>query len=96
MAWQLVWYGGGASPLEGTQISPDFRDDGTLTGIAGCNSYFADYEIDGDQFVIGAIAPTGGAIEWIRVVLMGSYRSSWKAGCEPLVGQHLPVLGVEL
>ncbi len=58
VAWQLVWYGGGTSPLEGTQISLAFRDDGLLTGIAGCNSYSADYQIDGDQLVIGAIART--------------------------------------
>ena len=58
VAWQLVWYGGGTSPLDATQISLAFRDDGTLTGIAGCNSYSADYEIDGDQLAIGAIART--------------------------------------
>ncbi|MDH3539050.1 MAG: META domain-containing protein [Acidimicrobiia bacterium] len=58
VAWQLVWYGGGTSPLAGTQISLAFRDDGTLTGNAGCNSYSADYEITGDQLVIGPIAHT--------------------------------------
>lgn len=56
--WQLIWYGGGTSPLEGTQISVAFRGDGTLTGTAGCNSYSADYEIDKDQLVIGALART--------------------------------------
>jgi heat shock protein HslJ len=58
VAWQVVWYGGGTSPLDGTQISLAFGDDGTLTGSAGCNSYSADYQIDGDQLVIGAIART--------------------------------------
>ena len=58
VAWQLVWYGGGTSPLDATQISLAFRDDGTLRGIAGCNSYSAEYGIDGDQLAIGAIART--------------------------------------
>jgi heat shock protein HslJ len=56
--WQLMWYGGGNSLLDGTQISLAFRDDGTLIGVAGCNSYSAEYEIDGDQLVIGPIAQT--------------------------------------
>jgi heat shock protein HslJ len=56
--WQLVWYDEGTSPLGGTQINLVFRDDGTLTGTAGCNSYSADYQIDGDQLVIAAIAQT--------------------------------------
>lgn len=56
--WQLVWYGEGTAPLDGTQINLLFRDDGTLTGTAGCNSYFADYAIDGDQLIIGGIGST--------------------------------------
>ncbi len=56
--WQLVWYGEGISPLDGTHINLLFRDDGTLMGVAGCNSYSADYQIDGNRLVIGAIAQT--------------------------------------
>jgi heat shock protein HslJ len=58
VAWRLASYGGGTSPLDGTQISLAFRTDGTLGGIAGCNEYLADYRIDGDRLVIGAIART--------------------------------------
>jgi len=56
--WQLVWYGGGTSPLAGTQISLAFRDDGTLIGIAGCNSYSAPYQTDGSSLVIGDVTQT--------------------------------------
>ncbi len=58
VAWRLAWYGGGSSPLDGTQISLAFGADGTLTGIAGCNDYFADYQIDGNHLVIGDVAHT--------------------------------------
>jgi heat shock protein HslJ len=62
VAWRLVGYagseGGMVSPLAGTQISLSFLDDGTLAGIAGCNSYSADYEIDGDEVVIGGVSHT--------------------------------------
>ncbi len=58
VAWQLAWYGEGTSPLDGTEISLAFRTDGTLGGVAGCNNYSADYQIDGNQLVIGTIAYT--------------------------------------
>ncbi len=58
VTWLVAWYGGGASPLQGTQISLAFRSDGTLGGIAGCNDYLADYQVDGDKLVIESIAHT--------------------------------------
>jgi heat shock protein HslJ len=56
--WQLVWHGDGTAPLDGTHINLVFRGDGTLAGTAGCNSYFAEYVIDGDQLVIGGVGST--------------------------------------
>ncbi|MDH3605597.1 MAG: META domain-containing protein [Acidimicrobiia bacterium] len=58
VSWQVAWYGAGASPLDGTQISLIFRTDGTLAGIAGCNDYSADYRVDGDQLAIRDLANT--------------------------------------
>jgi heat shock protein HslJ len=46
ISWRLTSFradGGLTSPLSGSTISLNFLADGTLTGIAGCNSYFADY-----------------------------------------------------
>lgn len=46
ISWRLTNYradGGLTSPLAGSTISLNLLADGTLTGIAGCNSYFADF-----------------------------------------------------
>jgi len=58
ITWRLVWYRGGTSPLHGTEISLAFDPEGTLTGIAGCNTYSADYRVDDDLLRTGAIAQT--------------------------------------
>lgn len=62
VTWQLEGYagteGGTLSPLTDTQISLAFRTDGTLTGIAGCNSYSAPYQIDGGSLAIGEVTQT--------------------------------------
>lgn len=58
VSWQLARFGEGTSPLDGTQISLAFRSDGTLLGVAGCNDYGADYQVEGEQLVIGSIAHT--------------------------------------
>jgi heat shock protein HslJ len=51
--------GGVTSLIIGTEISANFGEDGQLTGNSGCNSYFAEYEADGDNISIG----TSGATE---------------------------------
>lgn len=58
ITWWLVWYGNGTSPFDGTDISLTFRTEGTLTGIAGCNDYSADYRIRDDQLSIEAVTHT--------------------------------------
>ncbi len=61
ISWRLVWYGEGASPLDGTEISLAFRIDGTLTGDAGCNDYSSHYRTDGERLLLGPIAQTAKA-----------------------------------
>lgn len=47
-AWRLSRFDRGdgslVPPLEGTELTAEFRDDGRLGGSAGCNRYMATYE----------------------------------------------------
>ena len=61
-SWQVMSYnngkGGVTSLIIGTEISANFGEDGRLTGNSGCNSYFAEYETDGDNISIGTAGST--------------------------------------
>lgn len=59
--WQMTLYSNSrrhalVSPLAGTQVTAVFKDDGSLAGSAGCNSYTTSYEINGSSI---KIAPAG-------------------------------------
>ena len=54
---ELVVDGVPTAPLAGTELSA-FFDDGELSGVAGCNSFFAGYEVDGDSISIGPAGST--------------------------------------
>jgi len=60
--WQATFYnngkGGAVSVLVGTEITAVFEQDGALSGLAGCNTYRASYEIDGTSISIGPAATT--------------------------------------
>ena len=60
--WQVTGYnngkGGFTSLLAGTQVSAVFGEDGSLSGSAGCNTYNATYQLDGDKITIGPAATT--------------------------------------
>jgi len=60
-SWKLVSYddGSGAlvSVLDDTEITADLVK-GELTGSAGCNNYFASYELDGQALTIGPAGAT--------------------------------------
>ena len=60
--WSLTSYNNGkqalVSVLNGTSISASFSQDDNLSGSAGCNSYTATYEVEGDQMSIGPAAAT--------------------------------------
>jgi heat shock protein HslJ len=50
---------GGVTPvLAGTQIDAMFGSDGSLSGSAGCNLYFARYTASGASLTIGSVAAT--------------------------------------
>lgn len=61
-SWQVIGYnngkGGVVSVIIDTEITASFGEDDQLTGNAGCNDYFAAYEIDGDQISIGPAGAT--------------------------------------
>ncbi len=56
-SWTVIGYnngrGGVTSVLAGTELTATFGADGQVTGSAGCNSYFAGYELDGQAISIG-------------------------------------------
>lgn len=60
--WQMLGYnnarGGFSSAIAGTEITALFGEDGSLSGSAGCNTYRAAYEADGDGISIGPAATT--------------------------------------
>ena len=61
-AWVLESYGAPTEQqavLEGARVTATFDSaQGTVEGSASCNSYFGDYEIDGDKLSIPLIANT--------------------------------------
>jgi heat shock protein HslJ len=60
--WQATGYNNGkeavVSVVIDTEITAVFGPDGTLTGNAGCNDYFAEYKVDGGQITIGPAGST--------------------------------------
>jgi len=54
--WQLYAYRK-SKPLPGRQITATFKDR-QVTGSAGCNSYFASYELNGAEIKIGPAGAT--------------------------------------
>ena len=59
--WILVTYGDASSPmpaLPDVETIINFHEDGTFGGSVGCNSFGADYKVDGDQITFGSIVST--------------------------------------
>lgn len=44
-------------PIEGTVITAVFEND-AVGGIAGCNTYFGSYQVEGDDLAIGQLGST--------------------------------------
>lgn len=61
-SWQVLSYnngkGGVTSLIIGTEVTAIFGEDGKLTGTGGCNSYFAEYQTEGDNISIGPVGST--------------------------------------
>jgi len=55
--WVLDSYNNGneavVSVISGTEITAVFDEDGRVAGSAGCNNYFASYELDGEKLSVG-------------------------------------------
>ena len=55
-AWEVMAYNNGkravVSVLGGTRITAHFGDNARVTGSAGCNQYFANYEVKGESISI--------------------------------------------
>ena len=55
-SWEVMAYNNSkqavVSILGGTRITAQFGDDGRVTGSAGCNQYFAGYEVKGESISI--------------------------------------------
>ena len=59
--WTLTGYVYNSTPAQvmgGTTVTLDFGGDGRITGTAGCNHYFASYEIKGTAITIGQAGST--------------------------------------
>ena len=59
--WTLTGYvkeGIPAQPLGGTRITLEFGADGRIGGSAGCNHYFASYDVSGTGITIGQAGST--------------------------------------
>ena len=60
--WDVLYYnngkGGMTTPLNGSEISLLFGNDGQVSGNAGCNNYTAGFKVNGDQLAIGPAAAT--------------------------------------
>jgi heat shock protein HslJ len=60
--WYLETYkdaqGNQMPVLAGSQITLEFRTDGSVGGSSGCNTYSGSYQVDGDQVQIGPLAST--------------------------------------
>lgn len=54
---ELVVDGAATSPLADSILTAMFED-GTVSGVAGCNNYFASYEVDGGSIEIGPAGST--------------------------------------
>jgi heat shock protein HslJ len=61
-SWDVIAHnngkGGVVSVIIGTEITADFREDGQLTGSAGCNNYVAEYKTEGDKIEISSAVAT--------------------------------------
>ncbi len=55
-SWILTAYRK-TQPIDGTTITATFQN-GEINGSAGCNSYFASYQVKGNEIEMGVIAQT--------------------------------------
>jgi heat shock protein HslJ len=47
-----------SSTVAGTEVTAEFGDEGTVAGSDGCNSYHAEYSVQGSSLTVGQLAGT--------------------------------------
>ena len=60
-SWTLTSYGPGTSLIPSatdSQATITFKNDGTISGNSGCNSFGGEYEVDGDQVTFNGLVST--------------------------------------
>jgi heat shock protein HslJ len=97
--WTLVSYadneGETVEVLPGTEVTAQFND-GTVSGTAGCNNYFASYELDGDQLTVELGGSTMMACEEAIMVQESAYMSNLAASAAFLItGNRLQIAGAD-
>jgi heat shock protein HslJ len=55
-SWRLLYYRK-STVMEGTEITATFED-GQVKGMAGCNSYFGAYQVQGQRLTVGQVGVT--------------------------------------
>jgi heat shock protein HslJ len=97
--WGLVTYAGGngetADVLPGTELTAQFLD-GNVSGTAGCNNYFAKYQVDGDQLTVGVGGSTMMACPEPIMAQESAYLTALSASASYLIeGDQLMIAGAD-
>ena len=97
--WKLVSYadndGKTVDVLAGTEVTALFQD-GTVGGTAGCNNYFANYEVDGNQLTVGVGGTTMMACPQPIMAQESAYMTNLAASAAYLItGDQLQIAGAD-
>jgi heat shock protein HslJ len=97
--WMLASYAGEdgrtVDVLPDSQVTAQFQD-GNVTGTAGCNNYFATYEVDGDRLAVTGGGTTMMACEEDIMLQEWAYMENLAASTAfTITGDHLEIAGSE-
>jgi heat shock protein HslJ len=95
--WTLVSYtdedGNTVEVLPGSEVTAQFQD-GNVTGTAGCNNYFAKYEVTGEQLTVTGGGTTMMACEEDIMVQEWAYMANLAASASfTITGDQLRIAG---
>jgi len=60
-SWSLQAFGDRGAPtpvIQGTRVTAAFGQEGRVSGVAGCNSYFGEFKVAGKKLSISALGAT--------------------------------------
>jgi heat shock protein HslJ len=97
--WGLVTYsdagGNTVEVLPGTEVTAQFLD-GNVGGTAGCNNYFASYEVDGSSLTVGVVGSTMMACAQDIMDQEAAYTTGLAASASYAIeGDQLQIAGVD-